>query len=88
MVLMIACQLLPRPGKGRTHLKHEISGDENGFFLKWIKNCDPMALKTKNRFDLKLSESNKVVVVGAGPAGLVVSLLLPFSYARISTLPG
>ncbi len=35
-----------------------------------------MALKAKNRSDLKLPESNKVVVVGAGPAGLVASLLL------------
>ena len=35
-----------------------------------------MALKAKNRSDLQLPESNKVVVVGAGPAGLVASLLL------------
>jgi threonine dehydrogenase-like Zn-dependent dehydrogenase len=47
-----------------------------------------MAIESKNRFDLKLPKSNKVVVVGAGPVGLVASLLLPFSYAQMGTLPG
>ena len=51
-------------------------GYESVFFLKWIQNSDPITLKAKYRFDLKLPESNKVVVVGAGPAGLVASLLL------------
>jgi hypothetical protein len=37
MVLMIACQLLPRSGKGRIYYKHEIPGIENGFFSEMDK---------------------------------------------------
>ena len=35
-----------------------------------------MAVKNQNSIDLELPESNEVIVVGAGPVGLVASLLL------------
>ena len=39
-------------------------------------NNDPVAIENKKRTDLHLPESNNVIVVGAGPVGLVASLLL------------
>ena len=39
-----------------------------------------MAIENKKRTDLQLPESNKVIVIGAGPVGLVASLLLSKYY--------
>ncbi len=44
--------------------------------IQVIISSDPMTAKYQNRTSLKLPESNQVVVVGAGPVGLVASLLL------------
>jgi hypothetical protein len=37
---------------------------------------EPMAIENQNSINLELPESNKVIVVGAGPVGPVAALLL------------